>query len=330
MNTNDNIINNKIINSITKNIGISQKKVYDFLYLIKTGKALDNTALVRALGVSKNVLNQTKKELNNILEAPSTFTQLRDSMIPALNSLFSPDYKTEDNLFKLFEDNYFEKAKELLNKYENTRPSPDRSYDQFNATIETTAKRASLLNFFSDIENKRLLFLGDDDFTSVAVSSIRKEAKVSVLDIDDRLLKGIESIALKEHFDIKTQVHDFRKALPPSYLGKYDIVFTDPPYTPEGIKLFLSRAIQSLDPTCLIARIYLCYGNSDRAKERFLPIYDLINESGLMIRYVLDKFNRYHGAESIGSSSTLFILEVTPKTKPLTIGNYAKAIYTNN
>lgn len=330
MDSNDGIINSKIINTIAKNIGISQKKVYDFLYLINPGKAIDNTSLVRALGVSKNVLNQTKKSLSNILEAPSAFTKLREPVIPALNSLFSQDYQTEDNLFKLFEDNYFEKAKELLNKYENARPSPDRSYDQFNATIETTAKRASLLNFFSDIENKRLLFLGDDDFTSVAVSSIRKEAKASVLDIDDRLLKGIESIASKEHFDIQTQVHDFRKALPPSHLGKYDIVFTDPPYTPEGINLFLSRAIQSLDPTCPIARIYLCYGNSDRAKERFLPIYDIINESGLMIRYVFDKFNRYYGAESIGSSSTLFILEVTPRTKPLIIGNYAKAIYTNN
>jgi len=124
--------------------------------------------------------------------------------------------------------------------------------------------------------------------------------------------------------------YDARKPLPPSYFGKFDIVFTDPPYTGEGIKLFVSRAIQALDPLNQAARIYVCYGNSDRAKERFLPIYEIFSSSGLMLRWVFDKFNRYQGADSIGSASSLFVLDVTSKTKSLITKNYDKPIYTNN
>ena len=109
--------------------------------------------------------------------------------------------------------------------------------------------------------------------------------------------------------------------------GKFDTVFTDPPYTPEGISLFVSRAIETLDKKNQTARVYVCYGNSDRAKERFLPIQDVLTDSGLMLRWVF-RFNRYEGAESVGSASSLYIAEVTPRTKPLIRGNYDKSIYT--
>ncbi|KUK84142.1 MAG: hypothetical protein XD98_0162, partial [Microgenomates bacterium 39_6] len=95
-------------------------------------------------------------------------------------------------------------------------------------------------------------------------------------------------------------------------------------------KLFISRAIESLDGANRAARIYFCYGNSDRAKERFLFVYEVLINSGLMVRWIFDKFNRYQGAESIGSASSLFITETTPKTKLLIKGNYDKPIYTNN
>lgn len=71
-----------------------------------------------------------------------------------------------------------------------------------------------------------------------------------------------------------------------------------------------------------------CYGNSDRAKERFLPIQDALTDSGLMLRWVFDRFNRYEGAESVGSASSLYIAEITPRTKPLIRGSYDKPIYT--
>jgi len=180
------------------------------------------------------------------------------------------------------------------------------------------------------VAGKRLLFLGDDDWGSVGVGLQKQAEKVVALDVDKRMLGSIRQLAELEKLEIETEMYDARDPLFNKWAGKFDVVFTDPPYTPQGVELFLSRAVSGLDLSKQTARIYLCFGNSDRAKERFLPIYELFVKSGLMIRWVWDKFNRYQGAESIGSASSLFILETTSKTKPLISGKNHGAIYTNN
>lgn len=318
------------INQIAKETGVPTKKIKDLLFILKTGKPVENNELLQEVGVSKNALNQAKELLSSLLKPPSKNTQLAESAVKEMGVTFDPDYKPEESLWSLLEDGYYRKSVELLKKYADQKPSPDRKYDQFTATIETTARRTSLLNFFEDVRGKRLLFLGDDDFTSVSVAGLHTASEVVVLDIDNRILDKIDSISKSEKLNINSDNYDARKTLPPTYSGKFDVVFTDPPYTTEGIKLFVSRAVQALDLSNQTARIYVCYGNSDRAKERFLPIYEVFGASGLMMRWVFDKFNRYQGAESIGSASSLFILEVTSKTKPLITGNYDGSIYTNN
>lgn len=318
------------INQIAKEIGIPSKKIMDFLYILQKGKPVDNNELVQRVGVSKNALNQAKELLSSLLKPPSKSTQLNGGAMQEVQSLFGPNYKPEEALWSILENKDYKKSIELLGEYADQRPSPDREYDQFTATVETTARRASLLNFFEDVVDKKILFLGDDDFTSVAVANYRTALEIAVLDIDNRILDKIGSISQNKELGINSDNYDARKPLPTPYSGKFDVVFTDPPYTTDGIKLFISRAIQALDPSNQTARIYVCYGNSDRAKERFIPIYEVFSSSGLMARWIFDKFNRYQGAESIGSASSLFVLEVTSKTKPLVTGNYDRPIYTNN
>ena len=315
---------------ISKDTGIPTKKVWDLLYFLCEGVPIENNQLVQKLGVSKNALNQAKQIFHDLLEEPSKNTKLKDKAIEDVEDLFGPEYKPEETLWSTLESINYNQIIKLLKRYDNKRPLPDRKYDQFTATIETTARRAGLLDCFGDIAGKRLLFLGDDDFTSIAVANIRKASGVTVLDIDNRILDTIGNMIINEGLEINLENYDARKALPTTYNKKYDVVFTDPPYTLEGIELFVSRAVNALDPQNQSARIYVCYGTSDRAKERFLPIHEVFTSSGLMIRWVFDKFNRYHGAESIGSSSSLFVLDTTSKTKPLITGNYDKPIYTNN
>jgi 16S rRNA G966 N2-methylase RsmD len=321
---------NSLIIKISREVGISVKKILDMLYLLRSGNPVENDHLLQKIGVSKNVLNQTKKLLFQILEDPSKETQLRKDYLPAMQDFFHKNYSPEESLWGFLQDEDFKKTSKLIEECHDYRPSPDRKYDQFTATVETTAIRASLLNFYEDIREKRLLFLGDDDFTSIAAASFKKASEVCVLDIDDRILDKINFISEKNKLGINVINCDIRKALPDLSRHKFDVVFTDPPYTEEGMKLFLSRAVESLDLTNSAARIYACYGNSDRAKERFLPINRILIDLGLMTRWVFDKFNRYQGAESIGSTSSLFICEVTPKTKPIILGEYYEPIYTHN
>ena len=318
------------LNQISRETGVPTKKVLDLLFSLRGGKAIENNELVQKVGVSRNALNQVKEMLAPILGPVSKNTQIDSSHVQEVQATFDTDYKPEEALWVVLEDKSYKQAVELLKTVADKRPSPERRYDQFTATTETTAHRASLLQFFGDIQDKRLLFLGDDDFTSAAVGNIGGAKNVIVVDIDNRILNEIGTISSDRGLGIKTFHYDARNKLPAELRGKFDVVFTDPPYTTEGIELFTSRAIESLDGANKAARIYVCYGNSDRAKERFLPIYEVLTNSGLMTRWVFDKFNRYQGAESIGSTSSLFVTEVTPRTKPIIKGDYDKPIHTND
>jgi predicted methyltransferase len=141
------------------------------------------------------------------------------------------------------------------------------------------------------------------------------------------MLESIEFFAKKHDYPIQTVLHDLRNPLPNNLLNSFDVVFTDPPYTASGISVFLNRGIQALRkaPT---SRLYFCYGNSDRARERELKIQSLVTEKGLLIREKLYRFNAYVGAESIGSVSSLCRCDLTPQTRSNEISE--KNIYTNS
>ncbi len=315
---------------VSRETGLPVKKVLDTLYLLRDGEPIENSELLRKLGVSRNVLSQVKEQLSSYLEPVSKATRLSTEGLRAVEGLFEKGFLTEEQLWKFLRGKNFESIANLLDRYESIRPSPKREYDQFPATSETVAIRAGLMDFLGDIRGKRLLFLGDNDLTSLAVASFGTARSIDVLDIDERILEVINSVADEQGFVMSSSNHNLQQPLPNNLIGRFDVVFTDPPYTPEGVNLFLSRAIQALDQQNQAARIYLCYGNSDRAKERFLPIHQAIIDSGLMPRWVFDRFNRYHGAESIGSASSLFVCDVTPKSKPIIRGTFNKPIYTNN
>ncbi len=249
--------------------------------------------------------------------AKSIIHEIRKEKIDAL--IIKPKKDDED----------LKKALDFLKKIQKYYPKPNRKLDQFTASLETTAKRASLMSSFYDLDGKRILFLGDDDFTSLASSKISSPASVIVLDLDQRIVHSIKNISNQNKFNINSFQYDARENLPEKFAQKFDVVFTDPPYTQNGFNLFLSRAIDALDLRNKSARIYICFGNSDRARERFLPIYDILQKSGLMIRFIFDKFNFYKGADSIGNTSSLFVCDVTPQTKSLIKANLKKDdIYT--
>lgn len=212
----------------------------------------------------------------------------------------------------------------FFSRYREERPKPDRNLDQFSATEETVLRRAVLLGNMPDVTQKQLLFLGDNDLTSVAFSLLFKAERITVVDIDKRVLRFIEMVSQKEGLPIETFEHDLRNPLPKSEFKRYDIAFFDPPYTPEALHTWLVRAIESTitggpdrkkkKPERLSRKRYLlCYGYTDRETERGLKVQKIITSLGLVIQEKVRDFNHYHGAESIGSKSDLFVLQPTPK-----------------
>ena len=219
---------------------------------------------------------------------------------------------------------HFQRLGNLLSRYNIQRPKPERNLDQFWVTEETILRRAVVLGNIQNITQKSLLFLGDSDLTSIAFNLFYQAGKTTVVDIDSRLLLFLQNIAKDEGFSIDFLEHDLRKPLDKKRFSNYDIVFFDPPYTPQAVNIWLVRAMEaSLDkgsnkarkkPETLSAKQYfMCYGYTDRSTERGLKVQQIISSIGLIIQEKLRDFNEYLGAESIGSKSDLYVLQPTPK-----------------
>jgi predicted methyltransferase len=135
----------------------------------------------------------------------------------------------------------------------------------------------------------------------------------------------IEKINQREKLKIKSLHYDTKASLLRGLRNSFDVVFSDPPYTPNGLRLFLSRAVEAVRDEGVF---YFCYGYTDRARERGLEAQRIISQAGILIEEKLPGFNVYYGAQSIGSRSSLYILKMTPKTKVMIKGRFKGPIYT--
>src|SRR6185369_9356864 len=88
---------------------------------------------------------------------------------------------------------------------------------------------------------------------------------------------------------------------------------TDPPYTPEGVRLFLGRGLSGLRDR-EYGRLVLAYGYGDRQPALGLKVQQAILGLRLAIAAMLPDFNRYRGAQAVGSASDLYVLQPTSAT----------------
>lgn len=214
---------------------------------------------------------------------------------------------------------------EKLKGYMLTRPKPLPWLDQTHGTPETALLRALYMLEKGDVEGRKIIFLGDDDYTSIAVASLRATREVTVVDVDTRLLAAIHSVSEREDLKITCVNHDLRKSLPKNLHGKYDVAFTDPPYTIPGLALFTSRAVTALKPR-KAATIYLAYAHQPPKKT--LMIDRTLFNMGLAIVEQIPGFNTYEGAEIFANTTFLTRVQTTEKTKPLITSTYREKIYT--
>lgn len=205
------------------------------------------------------------------------------------------------------------------------RSKPKRALDQVYVTTDTAVRRAELLLRAGE-HQRGLVFLGDDDLTSAAVQLAGAGRKVTALDTDEEILQILARHAEQHGWEHDTVCHDLRQPIPKAMRGRYGAVFTDPPYAPEGFRLFVSRAAEMLKPD---GRLYVCFGQSRRASERGLQKQRALGEAGFLVEAVFEDFNQYQGAEAIGSRSALWRCRVTAETRPLVRGTVEGPLYTS-
>ena len=206
-------------------------------------------------------------------------------------------------------------------------PASRKSLDHVSATAETAVRRALWLECTFDLDNARVLCIGDHDLTSVAIAEVNPRTAVTVVDIDDDILGYIDSMG---YASIRCLWSDFRYGLAPRAEGWADLVFTDPPYTPEGVKLFLGRGVQGLRNSEL-ARLVMAYGFSEMHPVLGLKVQRAAASLHLTFDTILPGFNSYHGAQAVGSRSSIYVLRPTSRTwrAAYTKGKSTTNIYTH-
>lgn len=185
-----------------------------------------------------------------------------------------------------------------LESYQKRRPPPKHNIDQFYATTKTSCLRAALMYINGDIEGKDIIFLGDDDLTSVCVASLGIASSITVIDIDKTVLDTICRIAANEGFYINTIDLDLRYKTPNC---RGDIVVTDPPYTEAGLRLFLERAYSCGDI------VYLSF--SRKPAGELLSIERYIVNRGFLITAMYPGFNEYQSMGTFGGRTYMIRLQ---------------------
>lgn len=195
-------------------------------------------------------------------------------------------------------------------------PRPRTDLDHVTATPETALRRALWLRETYDLAGARLLCLGDHDLTSLATCLVEPSLAVTVVDVDERILAHIDHVAAEQGFNIRTLFCDLRAGLPSAAHESADLVFTDPPYTSEGIALFAARAVECLRDVDA-GRVLVAYGYSDRSPALGRKVQQELLRLGLVFEAILPGFHRYQGAQAIGSASDLYVCQPTAHTRKI-------------
>jgi predicted methyltransferase len=218
-----------------------------------------------------------------------------------------------------------------LSRVEKAAPKARMEIDQSHCTVQTKLRRVLLLHQTGSLAGKRVLLLGDDDLTSLAIHYSAAQSwspgfvrELVVVDVDPAILSFCRSRLSDAAFPLSLVNHDLRRPLPKNLQGRFDTVLTDPPYTPEGAELFLSRAASALSPRG--GNVFLSFGM--KTPEQILRIQASIAAMGFVIRRFMRNFNEYTGAGTLGGVSHLYHLTSTNQTRALIDDSFSGLLYT--
>jgi predicted methyltransferase len=210
-------------------------------------------------------------------------------------------------------------------------PPPRLEVDQCHCTIGTKLRRVLAIHAAGGLVGRRLLLLGDDDFVSLAIAGLVRRfgsgptvGSLTVVDVDAAVVAYAEAALADAPFPVTCLRHDLRDPLPRELDGAADTVVTDPPYTVEGAKLFLTRAVEALAGPG--SSVFLSFGS--RRPGAGFRVQRLIGDLGLAIHQLVRDFNDYVGAGALAGTSHLYHLVATTELRRLQPVRFDGPLYT--
>lgn len=296
--------------------GVDTALIQPLLQRVAARKTLDLVALAAEFGVPLKIVKHVKEEIET-----TNLTVGADQLLSPLPNL----YKLAASL----DLGAAESQKKAVQSVIDSAPAPFVDLDQVAATPETVIRRALLIKSRYYFDGIRILCMGDHDLTSVALGLVMPRAMISVCDIDERIISHINNASHALKLSIDTHISDLRLSLPRELVARFDLVLTDPPYSPVGVELFCARSVQAITSDNPAA-ILLCYGASMTRRDLVWDVQARLIRLALATEALLPQFNEYRGAQTIGSRSDLYALR--PTQDSILAANALQAsshIYTN-
>lgn len=219
-----------------------------------------------------------------------------------------------------------------LRRLAQAAPAARRELDQCHCTVETKVARVLAMYEAGALGGRRVALLGDDDLTSVAVKLVTERLGrpaalrgLLVVDVDAAVIEFVARVLERSRFPVEARVHDLRAPLPSDLAGSADTVFTDPPYTNAGARLFLSRAASVVGGKPG-RDVFLAFGAC--RPDDALALQRAIAAMGFVVRRLAPNFNEYVGGGVRAGTSHLYQLRTTPSVRPLVRGRHDGPLYT--
>jgi hypothetical protein len=168
------------------------------------------------------------------------------------------------------------------------RPRPSFLFDQRPVTLDTVLRRVAYLFWRGDVYDSDIVLIGDDDLTSVAIALTGAAKRVTVFDIDRRLIDFIERTAIHQNLRIEVNHFDISDRLPREYCSQYDVFITDPSPMKIPFTVFLNFGINLLKPSGVG---YISFQSS--AMEPSIEFQNIIVQSSLLITDLVPLFTEY-------------------------------------
>jgi len=141
------------------------------------------------------------------------------------------------------------KYKEILKVIEgvnNRRPKPTFVFDQRPITPSSSVNRAFYAAWRNDLTNKDIALIGDDDLTSLAIGLLGLNNRITVFEIDKRLIKFLKEESKKLNLVINFVDKNILDGIPEKHKRAYDVFFVDPTPTKEPFTIFVNAGIDLL------------------------------------------------------------------------------------
>ncbi|MCK5321618.1 bis-aminopropyl spermidine synthase family protein [Candidatus Pacearchaeota archaeon] len=201
-----------------------------------------------------------------------------------------------------------EEYKSIISKMERivkSRPVPTFFYDQRPVTITTSVKRVAYLDSRGDLDGKRIVLIGDDDLTSLALGLTKRAKEIVVFDIDERLVDFINLISKEKRLKVRAYKYDLTKEIPSEFSGKFDIFLTDPTPNKISFELFISIGLNLLAEKGVG---YVSFFPTHQAKS--VDFQKILTERKVVITDMIPRFTEYDFVPQTYRKEDLKLLEL--------------------